>query len=187
MVLKLATLAAPNAIQRPRTPQWEPPRPAIMPLLTSSGHARGDCSTVHLEADANLEAHLNTNLDVSGATTQPADRLTDQTTTQPTGQLCHCTNGLARHCQAVWQQGTGTCVSTPGVRLPNRTGTDVSRPDRRRRHPPTGAGQATGRTAVERQDDRRAAGPERRSVPRRRSGTFQRRADDCPTAPVLIF
>ena len=36
-------------------------------------HTRGDCSTVHLEAEANLEAHLNANLDASGATAQPAD------------------------------------------------------------------------------------------------------------------
>ena len=46
-----------------------------MPLLTSSGHARGNYSTVHLEAEANLEAHLNANLDASGATAQPADSL----------------------------------------------------------------------------------------------------------------
>ena len=116
MVWKLAPLAAPNVIQRPSTPQWAPPGPAIMPLLTSSGHARGDYSTVHLEAEANLEAHLDANLDASGAAAQPADRLTDQTTTQPTGQSCHCTNGQARRCLAVWQQGAGACVSTPGWR-----------------------------------------------------------------------
>ena len=44
-----------------------------MSLLTPSDHVRGDCSTVHLEAEANLEDHLNANLDASGATVQPAD------------------------------------------------------------------------------------------------------------------
>ena len=88
MIWKLAPLAAPNVIQRPSTPQWAPPRPAIMPLLASSGHARGDCSTVHLEADANLTAHLNANLDASGVAAQWGDRLIDQATTQPTGRSC---------------------------------------------------------------------------------------------------
>ena len=42
-------------------------------ILNVHGLTRGDCSTVHLEAEANLEAHLNANLDASGATAQPAD------------------------------------------------------------------------------------------------------------------
>ena len=61
-----------------------------MPLLASSGHARGDCSTVHLEAGANLTAHLNANLDASGVAAQSADRSTHQATTQPTGRSCFC-------------------------------------------------------------------------------------------------
>ena len=54
---------------------------------------------------------------------QSADRSTDQATTQPAGRSCNCTtNSQARRCQAVWQQGTGACVSTPGGRLPNKAG-----------------------------------------------------------------
>ena len=89
MVWKLAPLAAPDVIQRPSTPQWAAPRPAIMSLLTSSGHARGDCGTVQLEAEAYLEAHLNANLNASreADNVEAGGRQDDRAADRPAGRL----------------------------------------------------------------------------------------------------
>ena len=84
MVLKLAPLAA---------ERHSAPKHATMGAVEATNHAipnvcahtRGDCSTVHLEAEANLEAHINANLDASGATVQPADAVERRDDRRSTG------------------------------------------------------------------------------------------------------
>ena len=171
MVWKPAPLAAPDVIQRPSTPQWAPPRPAIMPPLTSSGLARGDCGTVQLQAEACLEAHLNANL-IASREADNVKRVAVKTTVQPTGRLRDC---CGRH-------GRGVCTAAAGGQACGRRATGPrgrkalvlvfpdlrmfrgqagvrERPQRQRQPQPKRPRQQPERTRPQREQmDRRAAG-----------------------------
>ena len=113
MVWKLAPLAAPDVIQRPSTPQWAPPRPAIMPPLTSSGHSRGDCGTVQPEAEAHLEAHLNAHLSASreADNVEAGGRQDDRAADRLAARLLRAARTRYLHCRcgrtSVWSPGRG--------------------------------------------------------------------------------
>ena len=114
-IWKLAPLAAPDTdvIQRPSTPQWAPPRPAIMPPLTSSGHSRGDCGTVQPEAEAHLEAHLNANLSASreADNVEAGGRQDDRAADRLAARLLRAARTWYLHCRcgrtSVWSPGRG--------------------------------------------------------------------------------